>query len=41
MRGGSVILLTEEALEDRGAGELMECLRTQPAWSDIPNPAVW
>jgi signal transduction histidine kinase/ActR/RegA family two-component response regulator len=36
MRGGSVILLTEEALEDRGAGELMECLRTQPAWSDIP-----
>jgi signal transduction histidine kinase/CheY-like chemotaxis protein len=36
MRGGSVVLLTEEALEDRGAGELMECLRTQPAWSDIP-----
>ena len=35
-RGASVILLTEEALEDPGIGELMECLRTQPAWSDIP-----
>ena len=29
-------MLTEEALEDPGIGELMECLRTQPAWSDIP-----
>ena len=34
--GASVIMLTEEALEDPGIGELMECLRTQPAWSDIP-----
>ncbi len=29
-------MLTEEALEDHGIGELMECLRSQPAWSDIP-----
>jgi signal transduction histidine kinase/ActR/RegA family two-component response regulator len=35
-KGASVILLTEEALEDRGIGELMDCVRTQPAWSDIP-----
>src|SRR5918994_4883169 len=35
-RGAAVILLTEEALEDRAIGELMDCLRTQPAWSDIP-----
>ena len=35
-RGAAVIMLTEEALEDRGIGELMECLRSQPAWSDIP-----
>jgi signal transduction histidine kinase/ActR/RegA family two-component response regulator len=35
-RGASVIMLTEEALEDNGIGELMECLRSQPAWSDIP-----
>ena len=35
-RGASVIMLTEEALEDPGIGELMECLRSQPAWSDIP-----
>jgi signal transduction histidine kinase/CheY-like chemotaxis protein len=36
LRGASVIMLTEEALEDPGIGELMECLRSQPAWSDIP-----
>jgi signal transduction histidine kinase/CheY-like chemotaxis protein len=36
LRGAAVILLTEEALEDPGIGELMECLRSQPAWSDIP-----
>ena len=35
-RGAAVIMLTEEALEDPGIGELMECLRTQAAWSDIP-----
>ena len=35
-RGASVMMLTEEALEDPGIGELMECLRSQPAWSDIP-----
>ena len=35
-RGSGVIILTEEALEDRGIGELMDCLRSQPAWSDIP-----
>ena len=35
-RGAAVIMLTEEALEDPGIGELMECLRSQPAWSDIP-----
>src|SRR5688500_19354305 len=35
-RGAAVIILTEEALEDPSIGELMECLRTQPAWSDIP-----
>ena len=36
LRGASVIMLTEEALEDHSIGELMECLRSQPAWSDIP-----
>ena len=36
MRGAAVIMLTEEALEDPGIGELMECLRLQPTWSDIP-----
>jgi len=36
LQGASVIMLTEEALEDPGIGELMECLRSQPAWSDIP-----
>jgi len=36
LHGASVIMLTEEALEDPGIGELMECLRSQPAWSDIP-----
>ena len=35
-RGAAVIMLTEEALEDQGIGELLECLRSQPAWSDIP-----
>jgi signal transduction histidine kinase/ActR/RegA family two-component response regulator len=35
-RGAAVIMMTEEALEDSGIGELMECLRTQPKWSDIP-----
>jgi signal transduction histidine kinase/ActR/RegA family two-component response regulator len=35
-RGASVIMLTEEALEDPGIGDLLDCLRTQPAWSDIP-----
>jgi signal transduction histidine kinase/CheY-like chemotaxis protein len=35
-RGAAVIMLTEEALEDQGINELMDCLRTQPAWSDIP-----
>jgi signal transduction histidine kinase/CheY-like chemotaxis protein len=35
-RGAAVIMLTEEALEDQGIGELLECLRLQPAWSDIP-----
>jgi signal transduction histidine kinase/CheY-like chemotaxis protein len=34
--GAAVIILTEEALEDAAIGELMECLRTQQAWSDIP-----
>jgi len=36
LQGASVIMLTEEALEDPGIGELMELLRSQPAWSDIP-----
>jgi signal transduction histidine kinase/CheY-like chemotaxis protein len=35
-RGAAVIMLTEEALEDDRVGELMDCLRSQPAWSDIP-----
>ena len=35
-RGAAVLMLTEEALEDPGIGELMECLRSQPAWSDVP-----
>ena len=35
-RGAAVIMMTEEALEDPGIGELMECLRSQPKWSDIP-----
>jgi signal transduction histidine kinase/CheY-like chemotaxis protein len=36
VRGAAVIILTEEALEDAAIGELMECLRSQPAWSDVP-----
>ena len=36
LRGAAVILLTEEALEDSGIDELMDSLRSQPAWSDIP-----
>jgi signal transduction histidine kinase/CheY-like chemotaxis protein len=36
LRGAAVILLTEEALEDAGIDELMDSLRSQPAWSDIP-----
>src|SRR5262245_59009418 len=36
LRGASVILLTEEALEDPRIGELMDCLRSQAPWSDIP-----
>ncbi len=36
LRGAAVIMLTEEALEDQGIGQLLECLRSQPAWSDIP-----
>lgn len=35
VRGAAAILLTEEALEDPGIHEFMECLRSQPAWSDI------
>jgi signal transduction histidine kinase/CheY-like chemotaxis protein len=35
-RGAAAILLTEEALEDAGIDALMECLRSQPTWSDIP-----
>jgi signal transduction histidine kinase/ActR/RegA family two-component response regulator len=35
-RGAAVIMLTEEALEDPDISELMDCLRTQPTWSDIP-----
>ncbi|HEV3215946.1 MAG TPA: HAMP domain-containing sensor histidine kinase [Vicinamibacterales bacterium] len=35
-RGAAAILLTEEALEDSAIDELMDCLRSQPAWSDIP-----
>lgn len=35
-RGAAVIILTEEALEDPSIGDLMECLRSQPAWSDVP-----
>jgi signal transduction histidine kinase/CheY-like chemotaxis protein len=35
-RGAAVIMLTEEALEDPGIGELMNCLRSQPTWSDVP-----
>jgi signal transduction histidine kinase/CheY-like chemotaxis protein len=36
LRGAAVIMLTEEALEDNRIDELMHCLRSQPAWSDIP-----
>jgi signal transduction histidine kinase/ActR/RegA family two-component response regulator len=35
-KGAAVIILTEEALEDQGIGVLMDCLRAQPAWSDVP-----
>jgi signal transduction histidine kinase len=35
-RGAAAVLLTEEALEDPGIHELIECLRSQPAWSDVP-----
>src|SRR5687768_4015772 len=35
-RGAAVIMLTEEALEDPDIREVMDCLRTQPTWSDIP-----
>jgi len=31
-----VIVLTEETLEDAGIGQFMACVRSQPAWSDIP-----
>jgi len=34
--GAAVVLLTEEALEDRGIDEFMDLLRRQPPWSDIP-----
>ena len=36
MRGAAAILLTEEALEDPSIDLLMNCLRNQPAWSDVP-----
>jgi signal transduction histidine kinase/CheY-like chemotaxis protein len=36
VQGAGVMILTEEALEDPSIGELMECLRSQQAWSDIP-----
>jgi signal transduction histidine kinase len=36
LRGAAAILLTEEALEDSTIDELMSCLRSQPAWSDVP-----
>jgi len=35
-KGAAVVILTEEALEDPAIIGFMECLRTQPAWSDIP-----
>jgi hypothetical protein len=35
-KGASVVLLTEEALEDPSIVEFMDCLRSQPAWSDVP-----
>src|SRR6478672_708307 len=34
--GAAAILLTEEALEDTSIDALMSCLRSQPAWSDVP-----
>src|SRR4051794_20549662 len=36
LRGAAAILLTEEALEDASIDALMDCLRSQPAWSDVP-----
>jgi len=36
LRGAAAILLTEEALEDPSIDLLMNCLRNQPAWSDVP-----
>jgi signal transduction histidine kinase/DNA-binding NarL/FixJ family response regulator len=35
-RGAAAILLTEEALEDSSIDAFMSCLRSQPAWSDVP-----
>jgi signal transduction histidine kinase/CheY-like chemotaxis protein len=35
-KGAAVVMLTEEALEDPSIVGFMECLRAQPAWSDIP-----
>jgi signal transduction histidine kinase len=35
-RGAAAILLTEEALDDPAIGDVMSCLRSQPAWSDVP-----
>jgi signal transduction histidine kinase/ActR/RegA family two-component response regulator len=34
--GGSALLLTEEALDDRGVTALMATLDQQPPWSDVP-----
>jgi PAS domain-containing protein len=34
--GAGALLLTEEALELPGAPELLDSLRTQPAWSQLP-----
>ena len=34
--GSSALVLTEEALELTNASELLEALKTQPAWSELP-----
>jgi PAS domain S-box-containing protein len=35
-RGAGAILVSEEAINDEGIAGLIDCLRAQPQWSDLP-----